>query len=186
MDTTTHKRPPKAKKVETVRELNDKVSRARGIFFTEFKGLTVAEMTDLRRQCYQNHVDYVVCKNTFTRMVMREHGYDQAMPNFVGPTGLVFGFDDPATAAKILHDYAAKNEKLILKGGIFGGKVISKKDIEAIKDLPSRDQALALLLAAINGPVQGFYNVISAIIRDFVSVVDQVAEKKKAADNQAS
>ncbi len=181
MDTTTQKRTPKAKKVETVRALNDKVSRARGIFFTEFKGLTVAEMTDLRRQCYQNHVEYVVCKNTFTRRVMKEHGYDQAMPSFFGPTGLVFGFDDPTSAAKLLHEYSSKNEKLVLKGGIFEGKVVSKKDIEAIKDLPTREQALALLFATINAPVQSFYNVISAIIRDFVSVVDQIAEKKKAA-----
>jgi len=180
MNTITEKRKPKPKKVETVRELTDKVGRARGIFFTEYKGLTVAEMTDLRRQCYQHHAEYMICKNTFTRMVMKEKGYEQALPQFVGPTGLVFGFDDPTAAAKLLHEYAAKNEKLILKGGIFEGKIISKKDIEAIKDLPNREQALAMLFAAINGPVQSFYNVISAIIRDFVSVVDQIAEKKKA------
>ena len=180
MNTVTEKRPPKPKKIETVRELTDKVGRARGIFFTEYKGLTVAEMTDLRRQCYQHHAEYMICKNTFTRMVMKDQGYDQALPQFVGPTGLVFGFDDPAAAAKLLHDYAAKNDKLVLKGGIFEGKVISKKEIEAIKDLPSREQALAMLFAAINGPDQGFYNVISAIIRDFVSVVDQIAEQKKA------
>ena len=103
------------------------------------------------------------------------------MPQFVGPTGLVFGFDDPTVAAKLLHEYAAKNEKLVLKGGIFEGKIISKKDIEKIKDLPSREQALALLVGVINAPVQEFYNVISAIVRDFVSVVDQIAEKKKTA-----
>jgi large subunit ribosomal protein L10 len=182
MDTTTQKRPPKAKKVEAVRELTDKVDRARGIFFTDFKGLTVAEMTDLRRQCYLSHIEYLVCKNTFTRMVLKEKGFEQALPHFIGPTGLVFGFDDPTVAAKILHDYAAKNEKLVLKGGIFEGKLVSKKDIEAIKDLPTRDQALALLFATINAPVQGFYNVISAIVRDFVSVIDQIAEQKKAAE----
>lgn len=181
METATVKRPPKPKKVETVRELTDKVRRARGIFFTEFKGLTVAEITDLRRQCHQSHVEYMVCKNTFARMVLKDNGFEQALVHAVGPTGLVFGFDDPAVAAKILHDYAAKNEKLVLKGGIFEGRMISKKDIEAIKDLPSREQAIALLLAAIQAPLQGFYNVIAAVLRDFVSVVDQIAEKKQAA-----
>jgi len=181
MDTTTQKRPPKPKKVETVRDLTDKVSRARGIFFTEFKGLTVAEMTDLRRQCHQNHVDYVVCKNTFARMVLKDKGYDSALPYAVGPNGLVFGYDDPAAAAKILHDFAGKNEKLVLKGGVFEGKTISKKDIEAIKDLPNHEQAIALLLAAVQAPLQGFVNVLSAVLRDFVSVIDQIAEKKKAA-----
>lgn len=181
METNTQKRPPKPKKVETVAQLTDKVSRARGIFFTEYKGLTVAEMTDLRRQCHQGHVDYVVCKNTFARMVLKDQGYDHALPLAIGPTGIVFGFDDPAVAAKILWDYSGKNEKLVLKGGIFEGKPISKKDIEAIKDLPSREQAIALLLAAIQGPLQGFHNVISAVLRDFVSVVDQIAQKKESA-----
>ena len=180
METTTQQRSPKPKKVETVRELTDKVKRARGIYFTEFKGLTVAEMTDLRRQCYQNHVEYLVCKNTFARMVLKENGYDQALAHAVGPTGLVFGFDDPVTAAKILYDYAAKNEKLVLKGGIFEGRMVTKKEIEHIKDLPSREQAMALLLAAIQGPLQGFCNVIAAVLRDFVSVVNQIAEKRQA------
>ncbi len=181
METTTNKRPPKPKKIETVADLTDKVNRARGIFFTEYKGLTVAEMTDLRRQCYQSHVDYVVCKNTFARMVLKEKGYDQALSLAVGPTGIVFGFDEPSVAAKILWDFAGKNEKLVLKGGILEGKPISKADIEAIKDLPSREQAIALLLAAVHGPLQGFVNVISAVLRDFVSVIDQIAQKKESA-----
>jgi large subunit ribosomal protein L10 len=181
METTTIKREPKPKKVETVRVIADKMDRASGVFFTDFRGLTVAEMTDLRRQCYQNHVEYLVCKNTFARMVLKDRGFDRALPNAVGPTGIVFGFDDPVAAAKILHDYAAKNDKLVLKGGIFEGKVISKEDIEAIKDLPSHDQAIALLLAVIQAPLQGLYNVISGVLRDFVSVVDQIAEKKRPA-----
>jgi large subunit ribosomal protein L10 len=181
METNTQKRPPKPKKVETVAELTEKVSRARGIFFTEYKGLTVAEMTDLRRQCHQSRVDYVVCKNTFARMVLKDQGFDYALKHAVGPTGIVFGFDDPSVAAKILWDYAGKNEKLVLKGGIFEGKPISKNDIEAIKDLPSHEQAIALLLAVVQSPLQGFVNVLSAVLRDFVSVVDQIAQKKEPA-----
>lgn len=181
METQTAKRPPKPKKIETVRELTEKVSRARGIYFTEYKGLTVAEITELRRQCYKNNVDYVVCKNTFARRVMREKGYDAALKHLQGPTALAFGYEDPAVAAKVLHEFSSKNEKLVLKGGVFEGKAISAKDIEAIKDLPSREVALSMLIAAIYGPVQGFYNVTSAVLRDFVSVIDQIAEKKKTA-----
>jgi large subunit ribosomal protein L10 len=181
MQSQTTKREPKPKKIEAVNLLNDKVGRARAIYFTEFKGMTVAEISDLRRKCYKSHVDYLVSKNTFARRVMKDHGYEDALKHLVGPTAIAFGYDDPAVAAKILFEFSSKNDKLVLKGGIFERKLISAKDIEAIKDLPSREQALSLLLAAINGPIQGFYNVVNAVLRDFVSVIDQIAEKKQAA-----
>jgi large subunit ribosomal protein L10 len=181
METETQKRPPKPKKIETARQLAEMVDRARGIYFTEYKGLTVAQITDLRRQCYQNKVDYLVCKNTFTRRVMKEKGYDDILHLLVGPTAMAFGYADPSAPAKVLFDFSAKNEKLVLKGGVFEGKAISPKDIESIKDLPSREVALSMLVGAVFGPVQGFHNVITAVLRDFVSVIDQIAEQKKAA-----
>jgi large subunit ribosomal protein L10 len=181
METQTEKKPPKPKKVEAVRDLTDRVQRARGIFFTDFKGLTVAEITELRRRCHQSHVDYLVCKNTFARRVLREQGHAEALKHLQGPTALAFGYDDPVAAAKILYEFASKNEKLILKGGVFEGKAVSAKDIQAIKNLPSRAAALSMLVAAVFGPVQGFYNVTAALLRDFVSVIDQIIEQKKAA-----
>jgi len=184
MESETLKRAPKPKKIETVRDLTEKVSRARGIYFTEYKGLTVAELTDLRRQCHQKHVEYLVCKNTFSRRVLKEKGYADVMALLVGPTAMAFGYDDPSVPAKILWDFSSKNEKLVLKGGVFEGKAIKPKDIQAIKDLPSREVALSTLIAAIYGPVQGFYNVVTAVLRDFVSVIDQIAEQKKPAGEE--
>jgi large subunit ribosomal protein L10 len=181
METETQKRAPKPKKIETVRQLTELVDRARGIYFTEYKGLTVAQITDLRRQCYQNKVEYLVCKNTFSRRVMKEKGYEDILPLLVGPVGIAFGFQDPAAPAKILADFAAKNDKFILKGGVFEGKAITPNDISVIKDLPTREVALSMLVGAVFGPVQGFHNVVTAVLRDFVSVVDQIAEQKKNA-----
>lgn len=175
------KRPPKPKKVETVQALSDKVGRASGIYFTDFRGLTVAEMTDLRRQCFQNHVDYVVCKNTFSRRVLKEKGYDGVLSLLEGPTALAFGYQDGTAPAKILWDYSAKNDKLVIKGALLEGKLISAADVKAIKDLPSREVALAMVIGALFGPVQGFHGVISGVLRDFVSVIDQIIEQKKAA-----
>lgn len=181
METVTEKRPPKPKKIETTKLIADKVSRARGLYLTEYKGLTVEEITDLRRQCYAAKVEYFVCKNTFARRVVREQGLDAIMSKLVGPTAIAFGYDDPAAPAKILSDFAAKNEKLILKGGLFEGKPITPKDFEIIKNLPNRQQALSLIASVMFAPVQEFHNVITAVLRDFVSVIDQIAEQKKAA-----
>jgi large subunit ribosomal protein L10 len=178
---TTVKRPPKPKKIDTVAKLAEKVERARGLYFTEYKGLTVEEITDLRRQCYQNKIEYLVVKNTFSRRVLKEKGYDFAIPHLVGPTAICFGYADPATPAKVLYDFSQKNEKLVLKGGVLEGKPIGAKDIAAIKDLPNREQAIAMTIGAIFGPVQAFHNVLTAVLRDFVSVIDQIAEQKQAA-----
>lgn len=181
METATQKRAPKPAKIAAVSELTEKVARARGIYVAAYKGLTVAEITDLRRQFYQQRVDFLVCKNTFARRVFGDHGYDGALPFLTGPTAIAFGYDDPAAPAKIIHEFSAKNEKLVFKGGVFEGRTITAKDIQAIKDLPSREVALAMLLGALFGPVQGFHGVLSAVLRDVVSVIDQIIEQKKAA-----
>jgi large subunit ribosomal protein L10 len=181
MENETAQRVPKPRKIKIVGDLTDKVSRARSIYFTEYKGLTVAELTELRRQCRQKNVDYLVCKNTFSRRVLTEQGFQDALKHLDGPTALAFGYQDPAVPAKVLSDFAAKNDKLILKGGVFEGKFITAKDIQAIKDLPSREVALAMLLGVMNAPVQGVYNVFAGMLRDLVSVIDQIIEQKKAA-----
>jgi large subunit ribosomal protein L10 len=181
MENETAKRTPKPRKIKIVGDLTDKVGRARGIYFTEYKGLTVAELTELRRLCRQSNVDYLVCKNTFSRRVLSEKGYPDALQHLDGPTALAFGYKDPAVPAKVLSDFAAKNEKLILKGGVFEGKLVTVKEIQVIKNLPSREVALAMLLGVLNAPVQGVYNVVAGMLRDVVSVIDQIIEQKKAA-----
>jgi large subunit ribosomal protein L10 len=181
METVTTKRPPKPKKIETMHSLAERMSRARGLYLTEYKGLTVEEISDLRRQFYLAKVDYVVCKNTFARRAAQKQGLEGLIPQLSGPTAIAFSYHDAAAPAKILFDFAAKNEKLVLKGGLFEGKAISPKEIEAIKNLPSRDQALAMIVGVVFAPVQEFHNVLTAVLRDFVSVIDQIAEQKKAA-----
>ncbi|MBU0690531.1 50S ribosomal protein L10 [bacterium] len=178
-DTAVLKREPRPEKVAKVDELREKMNRAHGVFFTDNLGLTVAEMTDLRRQFYEAGVEFVVVKNTFTRMVAKEKGYDSIIGKLVGPTAIAFGYEDGATPARVIDKFTKTNEKLVLKGGIFDGKVVAEKDLKSIKDMPTREQALSHLLATIYSPVQSFYNVINAVLRDFVSVIDQIAEKKK-------
>jgi large subunit ribosomal protein L10 len=175
------KRTPKPEKVEAVKDFRERVSRAKAIYLTDNKGLTVKDMTDLRRQCFEAKIDFLVVKNTFSRMVLKEHGYEDVLDKLVGPTAIAIGYDDGTVPARVLHKFASANEKLVIKGGIFEGRAISAKDVAAIKDLPTREQALSMIVTALNAPVQNFHNVITAVLRDFVSVVDQIAEQKKTA-----
>ena len=165
-----------------MRDLTDKVQRARGIFFTDFKGLTVAEMTDLRRQCYQSHVDYLVCKNTFARRVLREQGYAEALKHLQGPTALAFGYrrsggagQDSARLRRQEREAGSEGRRVRRQGGH------RPRTFRRSRICPAGRRRLRMLVAAIFGPVQGFYNVTTAVLRDFVSVIDQIIEQKKAA-----
>ncbi|NUO18475.1 50S ribosomal protein L10 [bacterium] len=169
-------RPEKTAIVEDFRE---KVSRAQGLYLTDNLGLTVEQMTELRRECFKNQVDFMVIKNTFSRMVLKEKGYEDILKHLDGPTAIAIGYDDGATPARILDKFISTTDKLKVKGVIFDGKVLPASELTAIKDLPTREQALSGVVGAIFGPVQGFYNVINAVLRDFVSVVDQIATKKQ-------
>ncbi|MCB1060589.1 MAG: 50S ribosomal protein L10 [Calditrichaeota bacterium] len=169
-------RPEKAAIVADFRE---KMERASGVYLTDNLGLSVEQMTALRRECFQNNVDFMVVKNTFSRMVLKEKGYEEILKHLEGPTAIAIGYDDGATPARILDKFVGTTDKLVVKGVIFDGKVLPASELAAIKDLPTREQALSGLVGAIFGPVQGFYNVINAVLRDFVSVVDQIAIKKE-------
>ena len=178
-DTALLNREPRPEKVAQVDALRDRMERAQGVFFTDNLGLTVEQMTDLRRQFFEAGVEFIVVKNTFTRRVVKEKGYDEILEKLVGPTAIAFSYEDGATPARIIDKFARTNDKLVLKGGIFDGKVVAEKDLMSIKDMPTREQALSTLLATIYSPVQSFYNVVNAVLRDFVSVIDQISETKK-------
>lgn len=166
-------------KTAIVAEFREKMSRASGIYLTDNLGLSVEKMTELRRECFKNNVDFMVIKNTFSRMVLKEKGFEEIIQHLEGPTAIAIGYDDGATPARILDKFMATNDRLVVKGVIFDGKVLPASELAAIKDLPTREQALSQLIGAIYGPVQGFYNVINAVLRDFVSVIDQIAVKKE-------
>lgn len=166
-------------KIAAVTEFREKMSRASGIYLTDNLGLSVEHMTELRRECFKNQVDFMIIKNTFSRMVLKEKGLESILDQLNGPTAIAIGYDDGATPARILDKFISTHDKLKIKGIIFDGKVLPASDLGAIKDLPTREQALSGLVGAIYGPVQGFYNVINGILRDFVSVVDQIATKKQ-------
>ncbi|MBK6909690.1 MAG: 50S ribosomal protein L10 [bacterium] len=166
-------------KIAKVADFRDRVGRAAGIYLTDNLGLSVEHMTELRRECFKNQVDFMIIKNTFSRRVLEEKGFAEILPHLNGPTAIAIGYEDGATPARILDKFMSTHDKLKIKGLIFDGKVLPASEMAAIKDLPTREQALSGLVGAIYGPVQGFYNVINGILRDFVSVVDQIATKKQ-------
>ena len=171
----------RSEKEQIVTEVAEVVSRARGMFFTDFSGLTVEQATELRREFRKSGVEYRVVKNTLIQKALESAtGYDKVYDKLAGPTGVAFAFDDPVTPAKIIQKFGEKHSKLSLKVCVLEKEVYDGSKLDELAKLPTRKEVMASILGSIQAPLAGVPTVINAIMRDLVSVVGEI-EKKKAA-----
>ncbi|MDR1944344.1 MAG: 50S ribosomal protein L10 [Synergistaceae bacterium] len=174
--------PTEVKRKE-IDELAQKAKSSEAIFITEYRGLTVSKSTAVRKAIRATNGDMRVTKNTLMRIALRESGIPTADDIDAGPNAYVFAFSDVAATARALRDFAKErgNEALVIKGGIMGGKIISKDQVLALADLPSREVLLSQLLGVMNGPMRSFVTVLSGPARGFVTVLTQIKEQKEKA-----
>ncbi|MDE3056762.1 MAG: 50S ribosomal protein L10 [Bacteroidota bacterium] len=171
----------KSEKEQIVAEVQEKIGRARGMFFTDFSGITVEQATELRREFRKSGIDYQVVKNTLARKALESvTGYDDVYKSLAGPTGIAFSYDDPVTPAKIIKKFSEKHEKLSCKVCVIEKQVFEGAKLDELAKLPSRTEIIAGILGSIQSPISGIVGSIGAVMRDLVSVVGQI-EKKKAA-----
>jgi large subunit ribosomal protein L10 len=171
----------RSQKEQIVAEVAEIAGRAQGLFFTDFTGLTVGQATELRREFRKSGVEYKVVKNTLIRKALEQvAGYDRVFPSLAGPTGVAFAFDDPIAPAKIIHKFAEKHKKLSLKACVIERVVYEGSRLEELAKMPSRKELMAALLGSIQAPLAGVPNVLQAVIRDLVSVIDEVGKKQAA------
>ncbi len=171
----------RSEKEEIVAEVAEIARRASGMFFTDFTGLTVEQITELRREFRKSGVQYRVAKNTLIRKALQGlGGYDGVSDRLVGPTGVAFAFDDPVAPAKIIQKFREKYNRLSLKicvieQGVYGGETLAD-----IARMLTRKEMMASIAGSIQAPLAGVPAVIQAVLRDLVSLVGEI-EKKKAA-----
>ncbi len=171
----------RSEKEEIIAQLAEEVSRASALYFTDFKGLAVAEETELRREFRKSGVQYKVVKNTLARKALeRVTGYDTMFDRLVGPTGIAFGYDDVIMPARVIKKFNEKTGKLTLKVAVIEKKVIAGTRLDELSKLPSKKDLLAAIVGSIQAPAAGIVGAINAVMRDLVSVIDQVAQKKAA------
>lgn len=167
-------------KVAIVNEMKEKLQSAQGAVFVGFSGLTVADVTKLRRKFREGGVEYKVIKNTLTRIAADELGYNDLDSILEGPTALATSTEDAVAPAKILKEFIkeTKTEAVTVKAGIVDGKVIDVAGVDALASLPSRDELLAKLVGSMQAPISGLVNVLQGNIRNIVYVLDAVRAKK--------
>ena len=171
----------KSEKDAIIVEVAEKVGRAQALYFADFTGLTVAEVTDLRREFRKSGVEYRVVKNTLARKAMeRLTGYDSLFDKLAGPTGIAFAGDDIGAPAKIIKKFFDKSGKLKLKAAVVEKQVYDGSKLAALVAMPSRKDVIASILGSLQSPVSGIVNVLNAVARDLVGVIGEIEKKKQA------
>jgi large subunit ribosomal protein L7/L12 len=168
---------PKQEKIETVEEIKEKLDSAKIAILTEFQGLNVAEMTELRRLFRDADIDYKVYKNTLTRIAAHELGVTDIDNYLLGTTALAFG-NDPVSPAKIVKDFRAKHRNFVVKAGILDKRLIASDDVIALADIPPKEVLFAMIMGAMQSPISGLLSVIQAPARNFIYILKSLAEQK--------
>jgi large subunit ribosomal protein L10 len=169
---------PKKEKVVLVEGLTDKLKSLNGLIVTEYQGLTVSEISELRAKLRPHKSEYKVIKNTLSKIALKACGLEEFSNNFHGPTALVIENGDPVATAKVLISYSKDHAKLKLKAGLLGSKVLNEKEIRTLAELPSREVLIAKLLGTMNAPVSNLVNVLSANTRNLVYVLNAIKNQK--------
>jgi large subunit ribosomal protein L10 len=169
-------------KEQAVKEIAGKFGDAQAALLTEYRGLSVGEIAEVRRALRDAEADYKVLKNTLTRIAVREVGLDELVEMLQGPTAVAFCRGDAVAAAKALDDAAKKFPVLVVKGGVLRGQVIDAEQAKALAKLEPREVQLAKIAMMMNAPLQQTVNVFSALLRDLGSMLGQVLAQKESAE----
>jgi large subunit ribosomal protein L10 len=169
----------RAKKEQVVADLHQKLQRATAAILTDFKGLTVAEMTDLRNALAAEQIDYCVVKNTLMRLASQETGAAILEPLLVGTCAVAISYGDPSVPAKIIKKYSKGNEKLKVKAGALGAQLLNFDQVGALADLPPREELLSKLLGTLKAMPTGLVTVLSGVPRSFVGVLAAIQHQRE-------
>ncbi|WP_077623953.1 50S ribosomal protein L10 [Sediminibacillus massiliensis] len=150
-------------KKQVVTEIADKFRESKSTILVDYRGLDVAEVTELRTQLREAGVDFKVYKNTMTRRAVEEADFTALNDTLVGPTAIAFSADDVVAPAKILNNFAKDHEALEIKGGVIEGNVASLEQIKELADLPNYEGMLSMLLSVLQAPVRNFAYATKAI-----------------------
>jgi large subunit ribosomal protein L10 len=177
---------PTAQKAEVIEKTKERLDKAVGVVFTEYRGINVSQMQNLRSQIKEKGGEMQVVKNT---LLVRAAG--DASENFPeefksGPTAVAFLYENESDCAKALFDFRKANKSFVIKGGLFDGQILDEKEVEAFSKLPSKDVLIAQVIGTIAAPLTALAGTIEAIYADPIRTVGAVADKASDGGEAAS
>jgi large subunit ribosomal protein L10 len=173
---------PTPRKVAMLAEIQDRMSRASIAISADYRGLTVAQITDLRRAMRPSGAEVKVVKNTLALMAAKAAGRENMADIVQGPTALTIGFDDPIAPVKAFTEHLrAKRLNIEVHGGWLEGKVLTRAEVESLATMPSKEQMLADFIGKMQSPLYNFAGLMQSTIRNFAGLVDARATQLEAA-----
>jgi large subunit ribosomal protein L10 len=173
---------PRAEKVEQVELLTEKLRRAKAAVLTDYRGLTVKQLQELRGRLRAQDVEYRVVKNTLARRAAVEAGHDQFQELFKGPVAIAFGYDDVGVPARLVGEFARQTRlKVDIVGGLVEGRVMGADQTRETADLPPRDVLIAQLLGTLQSPVGQLVATVQAPVQQLVGLLEAYKDKLEAA-----
>jgi large subunit ribosomal protein L10 len=169
-------------KAQAISELETAMGKATNAFLIDFKGITVPQVTELRKQVRETNSKYLVVKNTLALIAVKDSPLKQLEGAFSGPTAVAFNATDAVALAKALTKFAKDVPTVQFKGALLNGQAVPASQIQAIAALPSREELIAKLLYLMQHPIRGLATVLQANIRKFAVVLDQIAKQKGEAN----
>ena len=168
----------RAQKSAEVSELTDEIGKANNAFLIDFKGITVPQVTELRKQVRETKSGYVVVKNTLALIALKDSPIVAMREQFTGPTAIAFNAKDAVALAKALTKFAKDVPAVRFKGAMLDGQIVSTEQIQTIATLPSREELVAKLLYVLQSPMRGLATVLQANIRNLAVVIDQIGKQR--------
>jgi len=172
---------PTARKKETVKEINQLFNQSEVLIFTDYRGLRVSDLNNLRRQLRDKGVEYHISKNTLTTLAAKRAGVDQMGNLLDGPTAIAFVGNDIPGAAKVLQDFARTSRILTIRGGLAGKQILNADQVGDLTKILPREQYIAKLMGSLNMPVTSLVSVLANTVRGFMNVLNALIDKQGGA-----
>lgn len=175
----------KVKKQEVIQQIKDLLDSSEALYLTDFTGMTVEQVNELRNEFYNVKINYKVVKNTLALRALKESskysGFVDNLDDFLkGPTGFVFAGEDPVAPARILKKYFSKLEKPKFKVAVVDNQFYGKGTLDELASLLSKEEVISAIMSSLDSSVSGIVGAINAVIRDLSSVIEEVAKNKAA------
>jgi large subunit ribosomal protein L10 len=168
-------------KQKITEDLHERFSKSAIVVVTDYMGLDVSAMNDLRRKLREEDIEFQVAKNTHLMRAAKDTAVALIQDYFKGPSAVALSYEDPVAPAKILTQFAKDNQKLEIKGGVLKDKVLDADAIKALAKLPSREVMLGQLLSVLNEVPSSFVRTMAAIPRSLLNVLTAIRDQKEAA-----
>jgi large subunit ribosomal protein L10 len=168
----------KQEKQQVVSDLRDKFSKAKIALLADYRGLTVIEMTEVRKKLREADVEFRVIKNNLAKIATEGTDLEAMRDHYEGPTVMALSYEDVVAPAKVLSQAVKEYKHLEIRSGIMGGNLLSKEEIMRIASLPSRDELLGMFLRVIQGPLSNLHSVLQAPLRNLVNALHALKDQK--------